>query len=156
MMLCDIFCFNKQVIVDFIVGKLEGQMLGGYFECECYFKGFINDYLLVMGVVIWFMLINEMCDYLVESFVFFFDNYCLLFFDCQFWCMVFGGSCNYVECLIVLFFKNICFGCLVVEILWENSWVMVKDLFGNMDIFDYVIVVSYIDQSFLMLGDVSD
>ncbi|MES0882229.1 NAD(P)/FAD-dependent oxidoreductase [Roseibium sp. SCP14] len=154
-MLRDIFRFNKQAVKDLQAGLLAGETLGGYLDREGYSTGFVNDYLLAMGAAIWSTPINEMRDYPAESFVAFFDNHRLLGFDRPLWRTISGGSKNYVSKLLEPLSGQIRLGSGVVEILRHDSSVQVKDVTGNTDVFDQVILASHTDQSLAMLGDPS-
>ncbi|MES0808723.1 FAD-dependent oxidoreductase [Roseibium sp. SCPC15] len=154
-MLRDIFRFNKQAVKDLQAGALEGETLGGYLDREGYSSGFVNDYLLAMGAAIWSTPINEMRDYPAESFVAFFDNHRLLSFDRPLWRTISGGSKNYVSKLLEPLAGKVRLGSAVVEILRKGNKVQVKDITGNTDEFDHVILASHTDQSLAMLGDPS-
>ncbi|MEM9635636.1 MAG: FAD-dependent oxidoreductase [Pseudomonadota bacterium] len=154
-MLRDIFRFNKQAVKDLSAGLLAGETLGGYLSREGYSSGFVNDYLLAMGAAIWSTPINEMRDYPAESFVAFFENHRLLSFDRPLWRTISGGSKNYVAKLLEPLSGKIRLGSAVVEILRSDGKVQVKDITGNVDVFDQVILASHTDQSLAMLGDPS-
>jgi predicted NAD/FAD-binding protein len=154
-MLGDIFRFNKKAVEDLKAGRLAGETLGGYLDRERYSHGFVNDYLLAMGAAIWSTPINEMRAYPAESFVAFFENHRLLSFDRPLWRTISGGSRSYVERLLEPLRNRIRLETPVADIRRENGKVIIRDMTGQTDVFDHVILASHTDQSLAMLGDPS-
>lgn len=135
-----------------------GPSLGSYLEAKGYGPEFVKGHLLPMGAAIWSTPPEQMLDYPVKSFVAFCENHRLLSYtDRPQWRTVTGGSRNYVERVAASLQGRdrggeVRLNSGVVGLQRHGTGVSLRDVNGQEDTFDQVVLACHADQTLEILG----
>lgn len=155
-MLKDIFRFNDQARKDLHSGALSGLTLDEYLKKSGFSDRLKNDYLIPMTSAIWSTPSTKMLGFPAESLIQFMENHSLIQKTRPKWRTVSGGSREYVTKLTkdtnAEFRKN----AEVISVTRVEKGVLVKDISGNEEIYDQVVLASHSDQSLKFLKDASN
>ena len=111
-------------------------------------------YLLPMAGAIWSCPPRQMMAFPAMTFVRFFANHGLLSARGQpQWYTVTGGSQNYVDKITASYAENIRTGCGAAEVTRTGNGAVVRDLQGNAETYDHVVLASHADESLRLLSD---
>lgn len=156
-MMSEVLRFYREAPVD-LAGLADPYLtLGEYLVRRGYSPAFRNDHLLPMAAAIWSSATETLLDYPAQSFIRFFDNHGLLkLVNRPIWRTVCGGSRTYVEKLALALEGGVRLGREVVEVRRIGSGVRIRDINGDEDVFDHVVLGSHANQTLAMLADASD
>ncbi|TQV77739.1 NAD(P)/FAD-dependent oxidoreductase [Denitrobaculum tricleocarpae] len=135
-----------------------GPSLGTYLERNNYGPEFVKGHLLPMGAAIWSTPPEQMLDYPVKSFVAFCENHRLLSYtDRPQWRTVTGGSRNYVSRVADSLQGRerngeIRLNAAVVGLQRHSEGVSLRDISGQTESFDQVVLACHADQTLAILG----
>ena len=157
LMLLGILRFNRIAVGDITAAELEGVTLGEYLSERGFGSRFRDHYLLPMGSAIWSTSMEEMLQFPAATFLRFFDNHQLLAPPSkQFqWHTVTGGSREYVNRILEQTRARIRRSTAVTSVERKNGQVIVRDVHGNIDRFQHVVLACHSDESLSLLADPS-
>jgi predicted NAD/FAD-binding protein len=132
----------------------ERLSLQEWLEQQGYARAFIDDHILPMGAAIWSCSVAEMRDQPALALIRFFDDHGLLELVYRpEWRTVDGGSREYVWRLAAPIAHCIRTNS-GVEAVWRTvNGVLVRDVHGNTERFDAVVMASHADRTLGMLQD---
>lgn len=117
---------------------------------------FRDYFILAMGGAIWSTPLDKMLDFPAKTFIRFFDNHGLLAVEGQpQWYTVEGGSREYVKKLTQSFREKIRLNSGVISVTRKTHGVEVKDITGNVELYDQVVFASHSDQTLSMISDLT-
>ncbi len=156
-MLWDITRFNREVLRDLKMDKLNDTTLGMYLADGNYSKEFIQDYVIPIGAAIWSTSLMEMMDFPAATLGRFFHNQGLFHFKNRpQWQTVEGGSHSYVKAFLKIFKGKILLNSPVEQIKRKPDRVMIQTRDNQEHFFDKVILASHADESLGFLADPSE
>mmetsp|Transcript_28535 Transcript_28535/g.46248 ORF Transcript_28535/g.46248 Transcript_28535/m.46248 type:complete len:503 (-) Transcript_28535:203-1711(-) len=160
------------MIVDFLRFNLESRKLlssdcpedlsrltlGQFLDAGHYSDIFRKLYLLPMTAAIWSAPMEAMLAFPAVTVVRFMENHRMLnILDRPRWRTVTGGSREYVKKITAPYKHNIKVSTSIQSIRrLEDNKVIVKDVNGNEESYDHVIIASHADQALSMLSDPSE
>ncbi|EJN00550.1 NAD(P)/FAD-dependent oxidoreductase [Phyllobacterium sp. YR531] len=154
MMLRDLLRFYRDTPSH--AGKLGLIGLGEFLEREGYGAAFRDDHLLPMAAAIWSAPASTLLEYPAEAFIRFCDNHGLLKLSNRpLWRTVKGGSRSYVERLTASYKDRVKVGCAALSVQRGFNHVEIKDVNGETEIFDHVVMASHADETLGLLTDPS-
>lgn len=155
-MLSDIPRFHRDAKKALQLGGLEDASLGDFVRERKYGHGFCEHFLKPMAAAIWSTPHMKVFEYPAFSFLKFFDNHGLLrVLNGQHWRTVKGGSRAYVRKLKKGFFDKARLNAGIAEVIRTANGVIVKDVNGDTDRFDQVVIASHADAALAMLRGAS-
>jgi predicted NAD/FAD-binding protein len=111
-------------------------------------------YLLPMAGAIWSCPPRQMMAFPATTFVRFFANHGLLSARGQpQWYTVTGGSQNYVDKITAPYAESIRTSCGAAEVTRTENGAVVRDMQGNAETYDHVVLASHADESLGLLSD---
>jgi len=152
-MLRDILRFNRSCAADRAAGALLDMSVGDYLRWRGFSRSFADNYLMPMVAAIWSTPAHAMLDFPADRLVNFFENHRLIHARQNAWRTVTGGSRTYLEKLLSPLRDRLRLGCEVVSVRRERDMVFIRDIEGNEDEFDHVVIAAHSDQALAMLGD---
>ncbi len=136
------------------VGASDSISLGGYLERHKYGRAFREDHLLPMAAAIWSAPARALLDYPAEAFIRFCDNHGLLELAARpQWRTVIGGSRSYVKKLVDASADRVRLNRGVCAITRTAEGVQVRDVAGQTETFDHVVIATHADQALALLDD---
>lgn len=135
-----------------------GPSLGVYLNDHNYGPEFVRGHLLPMGAAIWSTPPEQMLDYPVKSFVAFCENHRLLSYSKRpQWRTVTGGSRNYVARVGESLSSGerqseIRLNAAVIGLQRHSNGVSLRDVSGQEENFDQVVLACHADQALAILG----
>ncbi|GAB2197719.1 NAD(P)/FAD-dependent oxidoreductase [Sessilibacter sp. MAH4] len=155
-MLADIVRFNKTILADLALNKLDAkQSLGEYLDRKRFASRFLSHYLIPMVSAIWSKSTQASLDMPVLFFAEFFKNHGLLSVKNRpQWYVVSGGSKSYIKPLTQFFADKIYTNAKVTDVkrLADGVEFFVND---EKQHFDYIVFASHSDQTLAALTDAS-
>ena len=131
--------------------------LGDYLDAQGYGRAFQNDHLLPQAAAIWSTPLKDIRAYPAASFIRFCENHGLLkLVDRPIWRTVDGGSRAYVSRLTAAFADRARLGRAVRSVRRAADGVWVRDISGEIERFDDVVIATHADQGLAMLEDPSE
>jgi len=152
-MIWEILRFNKESTE--ILLKEESKMtLGEYLTLHGYSETFKKAYLLPMTGAIWSTPVSEMLNFPIVTLIRFCHNHSLLqIFNRPTWLTVTNGSIEYIK-KVQERVKDIRLNCGVVSVRrTEDGKVLLKDVNGNEELYDHVVLACHGDQSLRLIED---
>jgi uncharacterized protein len=111
-------------------------------------------YLLPMAGAIWSCPPRQMMAFPATTFVRFFANHGLLSSSGQpQWYTVSGGSQNYIDRITTSYASRIRTDCGAAEVTRTEKGVVVRDVEGNAETYDHVVLASHANESLKLLAD---
>lgn len=128
--------------------------LGEYLHARGYCAAVQEDHLLPMAAAIWSATVAGVREHPAAAFIRFFHNHDLLrFLGRRTWRTVSGGSRAYVARLAETFRGEIRTGCGVAAVRRTADGVLVRDVHGQTQTFDHVVIGAHAPQALRMLED---
>jgi uncharacterized protein len=151
-MVADILRFYRNAVRD--LPRMGDMSLDEYLARNGYGRAFRDEHLYPMAAAIWSTPSMEVGDYPAANFVRFCQNHGLLeLWGRPIWRTVKGGSREYVERMVTHFAGRILTSTPIVAIRRLAGGVEVRDVNGNADLFDDVVIAAHADQALGMLTD---
>jgi uncharacterized protein len=128
--------------------------LTDYLAAGRYGRAFCEYHLLPQAAAIWSSSVREIGDYPASAFIRFFQNHGLLkITDRPAWRTVKDGSRAYLKKLTAEYAHRTRLNCAVASIWREPDGVWVRDVHGQLEHFDDVVVACHADQALAVLDD---
>ncbi|MGF9564341.1 NAD(P)/FAD-dependent oxidoreductase [Neorhizobium sp. JUb45] len=154
-MMRDLLRFYRNAPRD--IENMGGISLDDYLNRNGYGRGFREDHLYPMAAAIWSTPAVKVGEYPAASFVRFCCNHGLLeLWNRPIWRTVNGGSREYVSRLTRHFADRIRLSTPVVQIRRGDQQVEIRDVHGQLHMFDDVVIATHADQALRMLADASE
>ncbi len=155
-MLSDIVKFCRQAPSHACALDARMTSLGDYLGEAGYGRPFQDDHLLPQAAAIWSSSVGAIRDYPAAAFIRFCENHGLLkILDKPLWRTVRGGSRVYVEKLTAALSANARLGKAAVSVVRTPAGVLVRDVSGQVERFDDVVLACHADQALRLLQDAS-
>ena len=156
-MLRDLVRFQRDAKKDLPAMAKSGLSLGDYLDAMGYGPAFQKDHILPQAGAIWSASLSQIRDYPAAAFVRFFENHGLLSLTARpLWRTVEGGSRAYVKRLTAAYADRVRLGRAVVSVQRGPGGVMVRDVAGEVERYDQVVLATHADETLRLLENPSD
>ena len=135
---------------------LDQQMtsLGDYLSQRRYGRAFMDDHLLPQAAAIWSASVGAIRDFPAASFIRFCENHGLLQVTGRVeWRTVSGGSREYVKRLTAAYADRVRTACAARQVSRDGRGVLVRDVHGDLERFDQVVIACHADEGLKLLAD---
>lgn len=134
----------------------DGQTLSHFLDAGGYGRAFREDCLMPQAAAIWSASVEEIGEYPARAFIRFFQNHGLFNLAKRpRWRTVKGGSRAYVRKLAAAIADHVRLGCAVGSIRRTAGGVWVRDVQGQSEYFDQVVLACHANQALRLLDDPS-
>jgi predicted NAD/FAD-binding protein len=156
-MILDIFRFRRDFDRLIGTGNEEEMEIGQYLTGHGYSRRFIEQFIIPLGSSIWSSDPQKFRSFPVRTFARFFKNHGFLKIKNPFqWRVIKGGSKRYLEKLTAPYRDRIRLNCAVKGIRRHPEYVEIKQINGDTEQYDQVIIATHSDQALDLLEDASD
>ena len=150
----DILRFNRLAPKLLDLAEDPDFTIGDFIERERLGRAFRDNYLVPMASCIWSTPLGRMLDYPAQTFARFFNNHGLLTVGPQLrWRTVSGGSRSYVERIATPLRARARLATPATAIRRDATGAEVRDVSGQWDRFDAVVLACHADQALALLED---
>jgi predicted NAD/FAD-binding protein len=144
--------FNKECTEILDNPYYESHTLAQYLNEKKYSNEFTHQYLIPMSSAVWSTPPDKMLTFPASTLVTFFKNHGLLGFNTQHpWRTPSGGSRRYRDKIVALLPKSFITNRNVNRVKRLSNKVLVSDVSGNSQEFDYVIIATHADEALHMI-----